>query len=703
MASNNAYWVRLTSGDHAGACIPIIRKGYSLGDYIDLPDWASSFVAEEDEFELVRPSITISASSLLVTIEDLSSDAAPFTVCNTRIVGSSAEVGALLRVIGRTGIRMVLCVIDVADGDIAIDGGVNYAPGRDEDDATTGLAALTGDLTCDNLISLPHGPGAILRCPNGTVYISTPGPVRDLVVQGSCKFVDAQSNAARDGFAVSGTLTEYGVTARADEHDEDVEAIEALGDRVALLEQTTEEVTYYVAADGNDKTGDGSEEAPFATVDHALSLLPRRIAHKCKILVADPGEDSYGEGVWPTTIAPEFVADGSLHIVGVGAPDVVSGPYTSTGLATKSNGLCQRIAVSGATWTVDEFCGGFVRVAEGGSHPGTVYAVYGNGADWIDIGHYAGSSDKFVSGDAFEIVRPAITIPCSAGFTVSYLDQYTRENETYKNGRLVIHNLILDGSASTSTGELFSFYGGSTLGGPFFPFVLLLGPAGGSAYPILSVQGTIAVGGAYNFDYIADGETGLSAENLASVTEGPGLVVHTSAGRGEPAAVFLGGSCALAAVCVTGTLITDFSNCLADLSYCSMGNLSAGGSYGITVINGAIVIEGQAGQPGAVIRGHAKLKLWCARGSCAVQLLPGTRFDVHGSTACSPTDVTGQAIEIGGGCVVSTGSSLASFVGADVGGGAYKWLMTAAKAAAWPSTNKTGDSDALGSWVVRYD
>lgn len=42
-----------------------------------------------------------------------------------------------------------------------------------------------------------------------------------------------------------------------------------------LIRKATADITYYVATDGNDTTGDGTTGLPFATVQHAIDLLPK--------------------------------------------------------------------------------------------------------------------------------------------------------------------------------------------------------------------------------------------------------------------------------------------------------------------------------------------------------------------------------------------------------------------------------------------
>ena len=88
---------------------------------------------------------------------------------------------------------------------------------------------------------------------------------------------------------------------------------------------TTQDMTLYVDGTlGSDADGDGSVGSPYATVARAYEDIPRYVRHECKILVA---AGSYAGG-WPTSIAPVFEAAGSLSIVGVGTPTVVSGPWT---------------------------------------------------------------------------------------------------------------------------------------------------------------------------------------------------------------------------------------------------------------------------------------------------------------------------------------------------------------------------------------
>ncbi|BBN97512.1 hypothetical protein [Sporolactobacillus terrae] len=51
---------------------------------------------------------------------------------------------------------------------------------------------------------------------------------------------------------------------------------------------TTADIDYYVAPDGSDETGDGSETKPFKMIQHALDLIPDIIKHNVTINLA-PG------------------------------------------------------------------------------------------------------------------------------------------------------------------------------------------------------------------------------------------------------------------------------------------------------------------------------------------------------------------------------------------------------------------------------
>ena len=88
-----------------------------------------------------------------------------------------------------------------------------------------------------------------------------------------------------------------------------------LGDLVSTLSgdvadlATTADITYYVATTGSDTTGDGTSGLPFATIQHAIDLLPQIINHVVTINVAS---GTYAE----TVTISGFVGKGKLVLVG---------------------------------------------------------------------------------------------------------------------------------------------------------------------------------------------------------------------------------------------------------------------------------------------------------------------------------------------------------------------------------------------------
>jgi hypothetical protein len=83
---------------------------------------------------------------------------------------------------------------------------------------------------------------------------------------------------------------------------------------------TTANKTYYInAALGSDTTGDGSVDAPFATIQHAIDLIPQIVNHTVSIRLA---AGLYSESV---TIKG-FVGEGTIDIRGNTASDLVTTP-----------------------------------------------------------------------------------------------------------------------------------------------------------------------------------------------------------------------------------------------------------------------------------------------------------------------------------------------------------------------------------------
>ena len=91
----------------------------------------------------------------------------------------------------------------------------------------------------------------------------------------------------------------------------DLPLVEGTPINKALFDSKTDslvdDVTVYVAANGNDIDGDGNSDAPFATIQKAIDALPKHLnGHKAEI--------SIGFGVYPERIVVDGFTSGRLVI-----------------------------------------------------------------------------------------------------------------------------------------------------------------------------------------------------------------------------------------------------------------------------------------------------------------------------------------------------------------------------------------------------
>lgn len=455
------------------------------------------------------------------------------------------------------------------------------------------------------------------------------------------------------------------------------------------LGATTGAMTIYVATTGNDNTGTGAVGSPYATVERAFQDLPRYIRHECKILV-EAGD--YASG-WPKSIAPIFEDDGSLAIVGVGTPDVVSGPWTVTGVADLGTGG-QRITVgAGGLGAVDSLCGQMVMIATGG-HPGMGHMVGANTDTTIDI---VLVSDKVHNADTFNLVNPAVKIAADeAALSQQNMTCPAWDGGTWtsKINRLVLHNIWLDLSASPSLAAILRMtetYTRDDGSGLALSFVRVDLPA--PVYGGVFASGvTLNTQKAYTDAFITDGATGVI--NLDGDYQVGTTITHT--GDRETYTAYSYGNTSLKYCCIKGSVGTTVG---ADLQVSAgvWGQL-----YGKCRVLSGVVVGKTAKIPISVDAVEAFLKnVHILKGSCALKLIGNVRAQIEGLT-CDGTDVTGSAVDVGEGASLILIGAHASFVGATGARAAYRFIAPAVDidGPAWPAAG-AGVTDAMGSWINR--
>ncbi len=455
-----------------------------------------------------------------------------------------------------------------------------------------------------------------------------------------------------------------------------------------LLGATSAPVSLYVATTGDDDTGEGTALNPYATVERAYADLPKTLKHECKILVE---AGNYASG-WPKSIAPIIEDDGSLAIVGVGVPAVVSGPWTVTGVADLGTGG-QRVTVgAGGLGAVDSLCGQWVMVATGG-HPGNVHQVVANTDTTIDL---IKVTDGPHNADTFNLVNPAVKI-ATEGFSIVYAAHTACEMDgsfVVRSSRLAMHNLYLDASAATLWAPI-SMQGRQGDTGSYWSLVRIDAPAG--TYNAVELTNFVLpqVARPLSDDYITDGATGVT--NL-----GDGCQLSIAGGIARNTrAVYSYGRCALWGLVSEGAIYLAGET---SGGYCAFGGLEA---YALNFDFVNLVIVGTAGEQAIVIcGGYAYLAyVHVLLGTNALYLKNAARASLR-SVSCDATGITVGAALLEAACTLTMKGALTGFVGASAGGDkAYKFVVDAGavKSDTWPAANYGSDTDTKGGVIVRID
>lgn len=179
-------------------------------------------------------------------------------------------------------------------------------------------------------------------------------------------------------------------------------------EQIAGEDETQENSTWYVdPINGDDDTGDGSIDFPFASFA-CLEKLPYHIKHEIKI---KPAAGSYD--YWPREIDHKWSGDGRLIIDASGETfPVAAGPYTITAASGVGSAgpwgpsLATDLTVAGTPWSTDQHYGKFIHVLTG-PWAGYILPIFKNtnntlrtGADWYSFG----------TGDTLNIVDCPVQI-----------------------------------------------------------------------------------------------------------------------------------------------------------------------------------------------------------------------------------------------------------------------------------------------------
>jgi hypothetical protein len=453
---------------------------------------------------------------------------------------------------------------------------------------------------------------------------------------------------------------------------------------------TVAPITKYVATTGNDTTGKGTVALPYATVDRAYQDMPRVIAHECKILVT---AGDYATG-WPESIAPTFIKEGSLAIVGVGVPRHVSGPWSVTGVADLGLGG-QRLTIgAGGLGAVDGLCGQMVMIATGG-HVGNGHMVVGNSDTTIDL---ILQTDKPHNADTFNLVNPAVKIVVPKAY-IGYENHGVHSGNSWTpiSSRLILHNIWLDFTASPTMVEalrLAGIAGGNQ--GVTLDFVRIdcANPSYGAIH-VDSLQINYPV--QYSSDYVADGGTAIA--NIGADYK-PGLTITSTDDRAARLVYLYGSRVSFSNICVKGWVLCGYLS-YASFGFFGVGILSSGRSK---ISTGTGIVVGKAGSP-AIDSGYDGSNdlntTHILLGSCALRLYIDAKAWCTDLT-CDIVGVTGSAVDVGEHSSLILTGAHANFVGATGARAAYRFTAPAVdiNGAAWPAVG-AGVTDAMGSFINR--
>jgi hypothetical protein len=190
---------------------------------------------------------------------------------------------------------------------------------------------------------------------------------------------------------------------------DDIESLNNFLASIGCLDVVETNMTIYVdSVNGSDVTGDGSATHPYASMAFLERLRGSKIDAHVRIIlledlnmVGDPLDLDF-------TIGP----NGCLSIGGRGAPTLVDGPYTVTGVTAYGAPPLDygyEIQAGAAAWGPYDLVGKWLRF-DTGANAGEAYPINTNDATHVFI---RGGLEAVVSnGDTFSIVEPSITLSC---------------------------------------------------------------------------------------------------------------------------------------------------------------------------------------------------------------------------------------------------------------------------------------------------
>lgn len=182
-------------------------------------------------------------------------------------------------------------------------------------------------------------------------------------------------------------------------HDLDEMAFRILGARYGAFPESVQDEEYYIDADnGSDTEGNGTFDAPYASLWFLPYFLPKRIDHHYRIVILS---DLTEEVLYLNT---EFGPFGSLAFIGRGAPIVADTRVVS--LSIGHAGLHQIDTTVGGL-SDEQYTSYFMR--DDGAANGEAHAIFYNSA----AGSFRTSAPwhgAIAGPDTISFVRPAVTL-----------------------------------------------------------------------------------------------------------------------------------------------------------------------------------------------------------------------------------------------------------------------------------------------------
>ena len=191
-------------------------------------------------------------------------------------------------------------------------------------------------------------------------------------------------------------------------HDTEILNLYELLTTIGELPETVANLDLYVnGVTGDDINGLGNSTTPFATVEHALSVLQNTVIyHRVRILVANPSTPAtytYTEDEW--FLGHDIRSRGSLAIIGVSVPEVAfTGEILTAVSALGVGGL--NLTAGGAGWGANLWQGTWAMPADGPADK-WAYPIQQNDATDLFGGIYGTLP---LVGNTIEGVRPAIKV-----------------------------------------------------------------------------------------------------------------------------------------------------------------------------------------------------------------------------------------------------------------------------------------------------